>query len=110
MSTAREATAEVWHRFWLQNGNRQGTKNKRKRRKIRKNTTKNQKNICQTTLHGTNLTHKDDDTWGDTETWKHPDVLRIASQNVRGLPPYASGVKNLQLHETIQELHIDILL
>ena len=61
-------------------------------------------------MHGENLYFKDDDKWGDDIHWKHPDVLRIASHNVRGFPPFVSGIKNKQITENISEKYIDILL
>ena len=57
-----------------------------------------------------NLDHQDEDVWGDDPTVKHHDVLRIASQNVRGLPNFASGYKNQQINETIKKFDIDVLL
>ena len=109
MSSTQETAAQQWQQLWLKNKSSTYI-HKKKRRKYKKQKTQenNQKNppiyiYNQTTITGENLTAKDEDLWGDNHLYKHPDVIRIGSQNIRGLSPYTSGLKNQQIIDTINE-------
>ena len=41
---------------------------------------------------------------------KHHEVIRIGTQNARGLTQYVSSHKNIQLRETIDDFNLDVLL
>ena len=108
MSSLTEA-AEEWRQLWLKKGKCTLKKNK-KREKTKKQKETKKKILHQCTLHGNNLDESDQEKWGDDDAVKHHEAIRIASQNVRGLPPFKSGYKNQQICNTIKTRDIDIFL
>ena len=106
MSPTTEAAA-AWRQLWLKKRPSRHQKTKRKQ-KAKNQKTQKKHAYNQFTLNGENLDEKDEETWGDDDKQKHPEVIRIASQNIRGLSPYKSGHKNHQVCNMITQRKFDV--
>ena len=72
------------------------------------NKTHHQHELAQTDLEGNNILEQDTGAFGDRITNKHPDLIRIAFQNINLLPQRAHHPKNRHLFTSLKKLDIDL--